>query len=321
MVPAKLESSVSVAAPGAPRDDVDRIATLLVDNIDAMVAFWDRNQRCVFANAAYRAWFGKTRDEMIGMPLSALLGPSLYAQNLPYITAAYAGEKQVFERAIPTPDGSVRHSLATYTPYMVNGGVDGIFVHVADVTPLKKLEAELRAAKSIAEHRAMHDMLTGLPNRLRLLETLGRSIALARRKGRTIAVLNIDVDDFKKINDAYGHAMGDRFLVEVAARLRACARESEIVGRMGGDEFLLIAPDISSATEAEQIAARLLQAAGHPVRLDGKMMLPTLSVGIALYPSHGDSASALLAASDRAMYEAKRLGKNRYAICGEVCGE
>jgi PAS domain S-box-containing protein len=130
-----------------------------VDHIDAMVAFWDKDQRCVFANNAYREWFGKTREEMLGTRLQDLLGP-LYKKNLPYIAAAYAGRKQVFEREIPTPDGtSIRYSLATYTPYIVDGEVQGIFVHVADVTPLKKLEAELRASKA---HRIISPRTTSL---------------------------------------------------------------------------------------------------------------------------------------------------------------
>jgi diguanylate cyclase (GGDEF)-like protein/PAS domain S-box-containing protein len=292
-----------------PSADVGQIAMTLVDYIDAMVAFWDSNQVCVFANNAYRDWFGKTREEMIGIKLSALLGESLYRKNLPYINAAYAGHKQVFEREIPTPDGSIRHSLATYTPYVVDGVVRGIFVHVADVTPLKKLEAELVAAKAKFEYLAMHDALTGLPNRRGMLETLAHAVAMAGRKQRMLAVLSIDVDDFKKINDTYGHVAGDACLAEIAARLRTCVRKSETVGRTGGDEFLTIAPEVESGQEAEELARRLLRDAGRPMHLDGTSISIGLSIGIALYPRHGQTADALVAASDQALYAAKKLGK------------
>ncbi|WP_170302077.1 sensor domain-containing diguanylate cyclase [Desulfosarcina widdelii] len=122
--------------------DFQEIVLNVVDRIDAMVAFWDQNQICVFANEAYYSWFGKTRTEILGTTIKELLGP-LYEQDLQYITAAYEGKKQVFERVISTP-GGVRQSLVTYIPYVFGGQICGIFVHTADVTPLKELEQELQ---------------------------------------------------------------------------------------------------------------------------------------------------------------------------------
>jgi PAS domain S-box-containing protein len=119
---------------GLSAAEIHGIVLGLVNHLDAMVAYWDINQVCVFANSAYRDWFGKTQQEVIGLTLEELLGP-LYPKNLPYIRGAYAGQRQVFEREIPTPDGRVRPSLATYTPHLVDGQVRGIFAHVADVTP------------------------------------------------------------------------------------------------------------------------------------------------------------------------------------------
>jgi len=132
------------------REALGHIALNLVDHLDAMTAYWDLDQVCVFANKAYLAWFGKTTDQMIGITLQELLGP-IYLKNLPYIRGAYEGHVQVFEREIPTPDGTTRHSLATYTPHVVDGRVRGIFVHVADVTPLKSLERELRRSEERLE--------------------------------------------------------------------------------------------------------------------------------------------------------------------------
>jgi PAS domain S-box-containing protein len=132
------------------REELGQIALSLVNHLDAMIAYWDLDQVCVFANSAYLAWFGKTPEQMQGITLERLLGP-IYPQNLPYIRAAYDGHVQVFERDIPTPDGKTRHSLATYTPDVVDGRVRGIFVHVADVTPLKVLERELRRSEERLE--------------------------------------------------------------------------------------------------------------------------------------------------------------------------
>jgi PAS domain S-box-containing protein len=131
-------------------EELSEIVVSLVDHLDAMVAYWNRDEVCVFANAAYLDWFGKTREQMIGITLEGLLGP-IYPKNLPYIRAAFAGQRQVFEREIPAPDGRIRHSLATYTPHVVEGTVHGIFVHVADVTPLKMLEQELRRSEERLE--------------------------------------------------------------------------------------------------------------------------------------------------------------------------
>jgi diguanylate cyclase (GGDEF)-like protein/PAS domain S-box-containing protein len=293
--------------------DINNILLELVDHLDAMVAYWDINQACVFANNAYLDWFGKTRQEMIGITLEGLLGP-IYPKNLPYIRAAYEGKIQVFEREIPTPEGGVRHSLATYTPHILDGQVHGIFVHVADVTPLKRLEHELRAAKVEAEKLATHDFLTGLPNRVLLHDRILQALALSKREHRMVAVLSFDLDDFKLINDTYGHAAGDRFLIEIASRLKHSLREFDSVTRMGGDEFILLIPEIESRAQIETMAGRIMERVKAPFKLGEETLSPKCSLGIALYPQQGTKPEALIANSDRALYLAKKLGKNRYAF-------
>ena len=135
--------SLNPPSSSSPREP-DSVATALrvVNQISAMVAYWDANQRCVFSNVAYQDWFGKSPDEMLGMSMQDLLGP-LYEKNLPYIQGALAGEPQVFERQIPLPGGGTRDSVATYTPDIVDGVVRGFSVHVADVTRLRQREAAL----------------------------------------------------------------------------------------------------------------------------------------------------------------------------------
>jgi len=121
--------------------DFARIALRVADHVPAMLAYWNADQICLFANEAYRTWFGKSRRSVVGSTMRELLG-SLYLLNLPYIERVLAGETQVFERTIPLPDGGVRESLATYTPDIVDGRVRGFFVHVANVTAMKELERE-----------------------------------------------------------------------------------------------------------------------------------------------------------------------------------
>jgi len=139
-----------------------QIAFRVVNHISAMVAFWDRDQKCVFANDAYLEWFGRKPEEMAGITMQELLGP-LYQKNLPYILRALNGEKQVFERQIPLPDGLVRESIATYTPEIVAGEVLGFSVHVADVTTLRDRERALETAlREKAEAQKEAQTLRGL---------------------------------------------------------------------------------------------------------------------------------------------------------------
>lgn len=294
-------------------ESLSKIVLNIVDHLDAMVAYWDINQVCLFANNAYHDWFGKTRDEVIGMTMEELLGP-LYPKNLPYIVAALGGQTQVFEREIPRPDGRIRYSLATYTPDIVDGQVRGIIAHVADVTCLKKMEQELQAAKAKAEQLATHDFLTGLPNRVLLLDRIVQAFVLAKRKHQMVAVLSLDIDDFKKVNDTYGHGEGDRLLVEIAARAKSLLRESDTLTRLGGDEFLLLAPEVESEEQVEAMAGRILEKMRLPFEIGEATISTTFSLGIALYPRHGTTPEALIASSDRALYMAKKLGKNRYAF-------
>lgn len=128
--------------------DKARVAQFVLDQVPAMVAYWDYNERCVFANSAYQVWFGRKPEEMPGITLRELLGP-LYLPNLPHIQAALRGEPQAFERRIPLPDGTVRESLATYTPHVVHGNVWGFTAHVADATDLASRERALK--RTIAE--------------------------------------------------------------------------------------------------------------------------------------------------------------------------
>jgi PAS domain S-box-containing protein len=146
-----------------PNTDPSTLALAAVNRISAMVAYWNNEQICVFSNDAYREWFGKTPEQMRGMSLDKLLGP-LYSKNLPYIEGALRGEKQIFERQIPTPDGGFRESVATYTPDVVDGVVLGFWVHVADVTMLRERETALMNTirerdAALAEVRTLRGLL------------------------------------------------------------------------------------------------------------------------------------------------------------------
>lgn len=290
------------------------LASILLDNLEAMVAYWNKEEICLYANNAYLSWFGKTHEQMMGIRLKELLGPELYEKNSPYRIAAYAGSVQVFERAITTPQGKIRYSLATYTPHIQNGVVQGIFVHVADVTPLKLMEHELRIAKEKAEALATHDFLTGLPNRVLLNDRIEQAVSQSKRTQRMFAGASLDLDDFKKVNDTHGHAAGDKLLIEISTRMKNSVRELDTVTRLGGDEFFILFPEIGSKSELEILAHRLLNSIGIPFTIDGQVVNPACSLGIVVVSNIGISPKEFMDQSDKALYAAKKKGKNQYEL-------
>lgn len=185
---------------------------------------------------------------------------------------------------------------------------------------MKKLQEELQQAKQRAEDLATHDFLTGLPNRVLLPDRLEQAIATARRRNEMMAVMTFDVDDFKAINDRFGHVGGDRLLVELGQRANAALRDSDSVTRVGGDEFLVVATRIGSFEQADAVARRIVGRLGEPYLLDGRWVSPSISLGVALYPEHGSSPEALIAKSDAALYIAKHQGKGRHAFAAGPAG-
>ncbi len=172
-----------------------------------------------------------------------------------------------------------------------------------------------RAAQSERiEQLAFNDSLTGLPNRVLFSDRIERTIATARRYERGFAVMYVDVDKFKHINDTYGHAIGDEVLKEVAKRLRDSTRESDTVARFGGDEFVILQPVVDGASDAADLARKLNVAMQEPIIVDGVKHAVHVSIGIALYPADAQTIDALMRASDRALYRAKKQGRNRWCF-------
>jgi diguanylate cyclase (GGDEF)-like protein/PAS domain S-box-containing protein len=201
-------------------------------------------------------------------------------------------------------DGVVVWVLENETLLRGDDGVERVAGTLIDITERKEFEQRI-------EFNAYHDPLTGLPNRALLAEQLERLLAQARWSGRGLAILFLDLDDFKGVNDRLGHPTGDRLLQEVAQRLRDCLREDDDVARVGGDEFILLLPQVRPEGAA-RIAGKVLAEMQKPFQLDGEQLHVTTSVGIAHFPEDGDNAEALLRNADSAMYRAKQLGKNAY---------
>ncbi|HVY62961.1 MAG TPA: EAL domain-containing protein, partial [Planctomycetota bacterium] len=251
----------------------------------------DLDGRIAFANPAAARMLGYEAGELAGRSIRGiLLSDDVYLRK----------------------DGSYLPVESVSTSLRERGGdVTGAVVIFRDVS-------ERRAQMAALERQATHDALTGLPNRALLQDRLGVAIAAARRSRRPLALLLMDLDRFKEINDTLGHATGDTVLRQVGPRVRRAIRESDTVARLGGDEFAVLLPDVGDATSALSVARGILSRVAEPILLEGQVLQPGASIGIALYPDHGDDADALLKRADVAMYLAKRAGAGVAVYAAEL---
>ena len=214
-----------------------------------------------------------------------------------------------------------RHELA-----QAKRGVDDVravqLVQANEQLVLAALDAQGSAEMAASElselkHTSQRDALTGTPNRALALDRLESALALARRRGTCIAVLFLDIDHFKQINDTMGHAVGDEVLQLVARRLESAVRNADTVSRYGGDEFLVLLSELAQASDAALIARKMLDAVAAPSRVGADELLHlTASLGIALFPEDGTDAESLIRSADAAMYRAKRAGDGDFATTG-----
>ncbi|MHB1189092.1 response regulator [Thiobacillus sp.] len=174
----------------------------------------------------------------------------------------------------------------------------------------RQLEQYSRALESLA----LHDALTGLPNRRLLFDRLALAIAHAHRNKSTMAVMYLDLDGFKQINDTLGHDAGDTLLRMVADRLVAAVRQEDTVARLGGDEFVIALWELSHADDVARLVSKMIQAVSQPYRIQGRDVNITASIGVGIYPTHGEEVETLMKSADLALYDAKRAGKNDYRI-------
>lgn len=206
-----------------------------------------------------------------------------------------------YEQRMRRRDGSVVWVIENAT--LLDGGViEGTLIDITD----RKL------AQEQIEYQAYHDGLTGLPNRLLFRDRITVALPHARRNQRTSAVMFLDLDEFKLVNDTLGHTVGDRLLQVIAARITECVRAGDTVARMGGDEFTVLLADLRDGDGAALVAEKVLEAVRQPVVVGGHELHVTTSIGIAVYPHDGDDAETLLKNADGAMYRAKELGRDNF---------
>ena len=233
-------------------------------------------------------------------------GPRVHA-FLGGVAEKSVGESQEAEWRMRYPDGSWRHVSAVATNLVTDPRVEGIVITARDVEARKAFEEQLR-------HRAFHDPLTALANRALFYDRIEHALARTRREEGQVAILYLDLDDFKGVNDRFGHAAGDRLLVDVAQRLRACVRSVDTAARLGGDEFGVLLEAVVGPNEPVRTGERVLAALSRPFTLDGETVGLSVSVGVAISDAEDRGVDELLRRADLAMYSAKRNGKRRLEL-------
>jgi diguanylate cyclase (GGDEF)-like protein/PAS domain S-box-containing protein len=234
-------------------------------------------------------------------------GRELGTEDLPVEKAARHGvEVRGFEEDLVFEDGNITHLIGNAKPlHDGQGKLYGAVAAFIDISERKEAEEHIRRMAHL-------DPLTSLPNRTLLMDRLQQALSISQRNQTRTGVLFLDLDRFKEINDRLGHHVGDQLLQEVAARLRAAIREADTVSRLGGDEFIVVLPELHEAADAAGVARKILNAISAEYVIAGQRLFITPSLGISVFPDHAEEAGTLLRLADKAMYEAKQSGRNTY---------
>jgi len=308
--PLRLSGTVRDVTASRAAERERRIAAEVIDSMTEAVCVTDLEFRFVSANRAFTRMTGFEQQAVIGQSAELLNSTKHSIDHYRSMREAFVREghwrgelwqrRKDGEEFLCWLEISVVHDAVGERTHYV--GV------MSDITDRKRAEQELR-------YLANYDTMTGLPNRALLSERLGQAIVRGRHSGRRVAVLFLDLDRFKHVNDSMGHAAGDRMLRAAGARLRACIAPTDTVARLGGDEFTVVLENLASAAQAEDVAQKLLDAFVVPLHLDsGEDVVISPSIGISLFPDHGQDPGELLKSADTAMYQAKDRGRNTYMV-------
>ena len=422
-----LKHAESVSKASTEREQFVRS---IIADIPNMIGYWDRDLRCRYANNAYREWFGKSPEEIVGITFRDLTGEHLFTLNEPHIRGVLAGEPQRFERTLNKVSGNVGHIIGHYIPnFDADGTVKGFAIQSSEVTMFKETEARLELAACVFEntldgvlitdadgiilsvnpafteitgfaaaeavgqnprilqsnrhdrtfyasmwkqiktkgqwngeiwnrrkdgdlylermtismvqdadgepvrfvsvfsditalwrkdehikHLAFHDALTDLPNRTLLMDRINQRLISSTREHCNLALLFLDLDGFKLINDQFGHNVGDDLLKEVAKRLMELVRKSDTVARLGGDEFIVVLNNPKGKDEIAYIANRVVSSINEPMEILGEVLKIGVSIGIAMFPADATTSDDLIKHADTAMYAAKESGRNKISF-------
>jgi diguanylate cyclase (GGDEF)-like protein/PAS domain S-box-containing protein len=284
----------------------ERLAAL-VRHASDVVSLVDADGRVTYISPSASRLLGRPEDPIVGRRWDELVHPDDAAAIGRFLDRLATGQSAGVDHRLARADGSWLDVETLATNLLGDDTVDAVVLNTRDVSQRKELERRLA-------HQATHDALTSLPGRTLLLDRIDLALARRRRDGRRLAVLFVDLDDFKTLNDTMGHAAGDWALQEVAARLQSSLRGTDSAARLGGDEFALLLDGIEGPDEAIAVADRCLAALEEPLLLDGRRFAATASIGIALDSDETHTPEDMLRRADAAMYDAKRSGKSCHAV-------
>jgi diguanylate cyclase (GGDEF)-like protein/PAS domain S-box-containing protein len=284
-----------------------RLAATAFENSHEGILIADKDQRIILVNRALSEITGYAPEEVLGNRpqdlYHSMQNPALFRSILDALDKHNHWQGELWGRHRSGRDFPFLLSIT-----VVRDDHDEIINYIANLTDI----SERKAAVDRMQHMIEHDPLTGLPNRILLLDRLRQAIAAAQRNGTKVAVLFLDLDRFKNINDSFGHHVGDKLLQTVAERLRKCVRNFDTVSRLGGDEFVVMLADVGDGEPTAHIAENILNAINVPYSIDGNEFNISTCIGIASFPDDSKDSDALLKNADLAMYHAKDNGANSY---------
>jgi len=305
-------------------ENSEKMYRYLVDSSPDIIYTLNHEGRFTFINDRAYQLLGYKREELIGQHYSILV----HEEDLERARYVF-NERRVDERASRNVELRLKcHAGAnqerTFNNTLMTISLNAIGMHVPD-QEVKKLEfygtygvardiTDRKRAEEVISYQAYHDILTDLPNRILFKDRLGLAVIQAKRKQTELAVMFIDLDRFKLVNDTLGHVKGDELLQQVAGRLKECLRRGDTLARQGGDEFTIVLPELRDRDDARMVADKFLECLHQPFDLDGHAVHISASIGIAIYPGHGESIDELLRHADIAMYQVKGQGKNGHAF-------
>jgi diguanylate cyclase (GGDEF)-like protein/PAS domain S-box-containing protein len=305
-------------------ENSEKLYRYLVDSSPDIIYTLDHEGKFTFVNDRAYQLLGFTREELIGQHYSILVHDE-DLERARYVV----NERRVDERASRNVELRLKcHSGAsgerTFNTTLMTISLNAIGMHLPDAD-VKRLEffgtygvardiTDRKRAEEVISYQAYHDILTDLPNRMLFKDRLGLAVIQAKRKVTELAVMFIDLDRFKLVNDTLGHVKGDELLQQTALRLKECLRKGDTLARQGGDEFTIVLPELRDRDDAKAIAEKFLEVLQAPFDLDGHQVHISASIGIAIYPNDGESIDELLRHADIAMYQVKAQGKNGHSF-------